>query len=432
LAAEARAAEAPAAAFPLGVHKSGRYLVDRRGAPFFVHGDSPWSLTHNWTYEQADRYLLDRKARGFNALIVSVPDAYGPDGKATDPPDAQGHRPFVDDDITRLNEPYWAHVDRVLARTEALGFAVFLFPAYLGYKDDGYMALFLKNGPDKARQYGRLVGRRFKARKNLVWVHGGDRDPAEARDVVAAVRAGIDEEDKGHLRIAHWAQEIDPYGPFGADWVDFYTTYTYKPLVPLLARHVAHTPRKPVILVETHYEDDFGKRTAADARKYPYRAVLSGAAGHFFGNKPLWFSGHGWEEALDKPGSQAMVHVGRLFRSRPWWDLVPDRGRSLCTAGCETLESDDGVQAALTADRSTAMAFLPSRRAITMDLSRMSGRSVKASWFDVVSGEVTPGGAFPTGAAQRFEPPRDGEWVLVLDDAAKKRPAPGAPAGRAR
>ena len=80
----ALAAASPAlaqdAAFPLRIGPTGRHLVDQRGVPFLIHGDSPWSLTHNLTFEEAVRYMTARKAQGFNTLLVSVPDAYDPDG----------------------------------------------------------------------------------------------------------------------------------------------------------------------------------------------------------------------------------------------------------------------------------------------------------------------------------------------------------------
>jgi len=57
-----------------------RYLADQRGLPFLIHGDTPWSLTHNLTFEEAVRYMTARRAQGFNTLMVSVPDAYDPEG----------------------------------------------------------------------------------------------------------------------------------------------------------------------------------------------------------------------------------------------------------------------------------------------------------------------------------------------------------------
>jgi len=212
-------------------------------------------------------------------VVVSVPDAYGPDGRASDGPDRQGNRPFLDDDISRPNEPYWQHVDRVLAESEALGFLVLLWPSYLGCCDDGYVGLLLRNGAAKASAYGRFIGARYAARKNLVWIHGGDRDPGAASEVVAAVKAGISQADPSSLQATHWSPETDPYAPFGEQFTSLYGTYTYGPVGALVSRHYQKLPVKPVLLLETHYENDWASKPVAELRKYPYRAALAGAAG---------------------------------------------------------------------------------------------------------------------------------------------------------
>jgi hypothetical protein len=412
--------------FPLTIGSTARHLVDQRGMPFLVNGDASWSLTHNLTYEEAVRYMDDRRRKGFNTLFLSVPDAYGPDGSATYPPDRQGNQPFLGDDIIRPNEPYWRHVDRVLARSEELGFLVFLYPAYLGCCNDGFVGLLKANGADRARSYGRFVGQRYASRRNLFWVHGGDLDPGSVRDLVVAVADGIREGGGNQLQAAHWAPETDPYGPLGDDFVDLHTTYTYRPVSALVWKHYSHEPVKPVLLMETHYENDWAGKPAAEVRKYPYRALLSGAAGHVFGNKPLWFCGNGWVSALDSPASRAMALVGALFRSRPWHLLAPDRqGGRLVVAGGGDPAADDGVQAARAADGSFVMAFLPDRRTVRLDLGLFSGTTVRAWWFDIVNGNTVVDGEYPASGPRDFSPPWSDGAVLVLDDAARGFPPPG-------
>jgi hypothetical protein len=271
------------------------------------------------------------------------------------------------------------------------------------------------------------VGQRYAGRKNLVWVHGGDLDPGAAADVVTAIRDGIREVDTSHLHATHWSPETDPYDPLGDGFADVYATYTYGPVSAKVGEHYSHSPRKPVLLLETHYENDWAGKPASEVRKYPYRAVLSGAAGHFFGNKPLWFCGYGWEAALDSPGSRAMEYVGRLFRSRPWPLLVPDRTGSLVTAGAGDPETDDGVQGARAEDGSFAMAFVPGPRTIEVDLGQLSGNTVRAWWFDVSTGTAASIGDFPAAGRRSFVPPQTDGAVLVLDDSARGFPAPGGP-----
>jgi len=154
--------------------------------------------------------------------------------------------------------------------------------------------------------------------------------------------------------------------------------------------------------------------------------VLSGAMGHLFGNKPLWYCGRGWEAALDSPGARYMSHVRALFESRAWWDLETDVAHRFVVDGHGDPGADDGVQAAVTGTGDTLLAYLPARRTIRVDLGQLSGAELVGFWFDPRSGASTPIPAFRREGTRAFEPPGDGDWLLVLDDAAARRPAPGA------
>jgi len=423
--APTRGGERPA--FPLKVAANGRTLVDATGAPFLLHGDTPWSITHNLLFEEAVRYLEDRRARGFNALMVSVPDAYDPDGKATYPPDRYGHHPFeAEEDWTRPVEAYWSHVDRVFRKAGEMGFLLLVTPAYLGCCQDGYLEQLKRNGPERMRAYGRWIGRRYAALPNLVWVHGGDRNPYGVEEEVRAVARGIRESDPVHLHTAHWSSNGSALDHFADEgWLDFNASYTYGPVAWRVLYDRARHPQVPTFLIETHYEDDFGRRTAEDVRSYPYRALLSGATGHLFGNKPLWYCGRGWEEALGKPGSRYMSHARTLFESRAWWELVPDLEHRFVVDGHDDPGADDGVQAAVTPGRDTLIAYLPRARPLKIAAERLRGARLRGFWYDPRTGTSTAIPPFAREAVRVLEPPAPGDWVLVLDDAAADRPAPG-------
>jgi hypothetical protein len=418
-------------AFPLRIGPTGRYLVDQRGVPFLIHGDTPWSLTHNLTFEEAVRYMTVRKTQGFNALMVSVPDAYDPDGNKSYAPDRYGQQPFVEDDLTQPNEPYWAHVDRVFKEAERLGFLLLVTPAYLGADKDGYVELLKKAGPPRCRQYGLWIGKRYRALSNLLWVHGGDRNPWDVRDEVRALAQAIREVDERHLHTAHWANGTAAFDYFGDEgWLDVNSSYTYGPVAWRILADRAGEPPRPTFLIESHYENDFGGKTAEDVRAYPYRALLSGAAGHLFGNKPLWFCGRGWEEALDSPGARYMGRAIALFRSRPWYDLEPDRTHQLVVEGHWESGADEGVQAAVTRDRTTLIAYLPAgRREVRVDLERLPGRRFRAWWFDPRTGIATSTPPFDRTGSRTFAAPGEGDFVLVIDDEVKRY---GPPGGRVR
>jgi hypothetical protein len=125
-----------------------------------------------------------------------------------------------------------------------------------------------------------------------------------------------------------------------------------------------------------------------------------------------------------------MTHVLALFRSRPWYELEPDRRHQFVVEGHGESGADSGVQAAVTRDRSTLIAYLPpGARHVRVDLEPFPGRQLRAHWFDPRTGVATLIEALVRSGSHVFTPPAEGDWVLVLDDEAKRY---GPPGGRAR
>jgi hypothetical protein len=161
--------------FPLKVSANRRYLVDRNGRPFLVHGDTAWSLISGLSKAEAERYLEDRRRKGFNAVIVNLIEQ-----KFKGPVNREGEPPFTTPgDFARPNRKYFAHADWVLRCAAAKSILVLLAPLYLGYQggDEGWYQEALANGPEKCREYGRFLGRRYGDFANLLWMMGGDRNP---------------------------------------------------------------------------------------------------------------------------------------------------------------------------------------------------------------------------------------------------------------
>jgi hypothetical protein len=144
------------------------------------------------------------------------------------------------------------------------------------------------------------------------------------------------------------------------------------------------------------------------------------------GDFPIDIISPGWQQAMDLPGSVGMMHWGKLFRSRPWFDLLPDQKHQVVTAGLGEFNGLDYLAAARTSDGSTVIAYMPTSRTISVDMSKVSGSQVQAWWFDPRNGKATAAGVFPASGGQKLTPPAEGDWVLVLDDASLKRLPPGA------
>jgi hypothetical protein len=409
--------------YPVRVGPDHRHLIDQRGRPYLIQGDAPWSLISGLTQEEAERYLEKRRSQGFNSIIVNLIEH-----KFRGPVNRYGEGPFATaGDFSTPNEKYFAHADWVIRKAAEKGIQVFLAPIYLGYigTDEGWVEETLSNGIEKCGNWGRYVGNRYKDFDNIVWLMGGDRNPGTSLDAVNAIAAGIKEYDQRHLFAAHVHPEsiaADQYASGG--WLDLNSTYTYSIVHQNLLADYNRLPTRPFFLIESTYE---GEHNASNVqiRRQAYWAILCGGTGQFMGNRPIWLFDPGWQSAMDATGSQDMTRLNALFSSRAWYQLIPDQKHEIVVDGLGEFRGLDYLAAARTSDGRTLIAYLPTARTFTVDMTKISGKLAKGWWFNPRTGKSIPAGECATKGKKQFTPPADGDWVLVLDDAALKAPPPG-------
>ena len=58
--------------YPLKISSDRRYIVDQRGRPFLIMGDSPQAMIGNLRVSDAATFIANRKAAGFNSLLVDL------------------------------------------------------------------------------------------------------------------------------------------------------------------------------------------------------------------------------------------------------------------------------------------------------------------------------------------------------------------------
>src|SRR5215467_2994002 len=358
--------------YPVRIGPNHRHLVDQSGNPFLVQGDAPWSLISGLTREEAERYLETRRRQGFNSIIVNLIEH-----KFRGPVNRYGEGPFsAPGDFSTPNDRYFDHADWVIRKAAEKGIQIFLAPIYLGYTgtDEGWIEEALANGPENCLSWGRYVGKRYRDFDNLIWLMGGDRNPDKAREDVDAIARGIKEFDNRHLFTAHCHPEnsaVDQYNNDG--WLDLNTTYTYGIVHRMLLTDYDRAPVMPFVLIESTYEGEHNA-SAVQIRRQAYWAVLCGGTGQFMGNRPMWLFDPGWQAALDSTGAKDMARVGALFGSRPWNDLVPDQKHEVVVEGLGEFRGLDYLAAARTLDGGTVIAYLPTARTSTLDMTKVSGK----------------------------------------------------------
>jgi len=428
------------AKYPLKISNNKRYLVDQEGNPFFLQGEAPWSLIVEVSKEDAEIYLANRRKKRFNAILVNlIEHAF-----CKDPPkNYYGEDPFTKPgDFTTPNEKYFEHADWIIKKAAENDIVVLLCPMFLGVpgSSHGWYDEILAQSPAQCLEYGRYLGKRYSGFDNILWSIAADRNPdANGLERIDLIALGIKEYDKRHLMTAQCYPESSSVDIFSSGgWLDFNATYSYGIVHRKLLADYNHVPTMPTFFIESTYEAEHNS-SEVQIRRQAYWASLCGGFGHVFGNFSIWSFGgvyvndagwplgshEPWQTAIEKSGTFGMVHWGDLFRSRKWYDLVPDQKHKIVTNGLGEFRGLDYLGAALTQDGSTLIAYMPTARSITIDLSKMKGGTVRGWWFDPRNGKATSTGEFSTSGLREFAPPGEGDWALVLDDVSSGSSSPG-------
>lgn len=419
--------------FPLSVSENGRYLVDASGKPFLYHADTPWMLFLKLTQDEAKDYISRRREQGFNALQVQLTGFLGMKNR-------DGELPFAgmppDQDFSKPNEEYFAHIDQVMLEAQQQGMLLAIAPLWSGCCGEGWAGTNKKqqpvplniNGPTKSREFGRWLGERYKKFDNVLWILGGDNDPENAREEIRSLGLGLKETAPHQLITYHAASthsSTDVWPPT-EHWLDVSMVYTYfrgfekawnknQPEVYELSHaEYAKQSIRPFFLGESTYEGEHGAwGNELQARKAAWWCVLSGGCGHAYGS-PNWNMSSNWRETLEMPGANSLCHLRSLFESLAWWKLVPDIEHVIAINKQEQFATKDHAVTAIADDGSFCISYLPTKRIITIDLSKLAGPNVTATWFNPRSGQTLPIGVFSKKATHAFDPPTDGDWVLII------------------
>jgi hypothetical protein len=427
----------------LRVSENGHFFVTEGGAPFFYLGDTAWCVFTRPTHEEVDQYLKDRASKGFTAIqgVLLIWDGLTR-------PNPLGQMLLVDKNPAKINEAFFDNVDYIVNKAESLGMYTLMLPIWSKGMLGGQRSVF-----DEATGYNycKLIAARYR-NKPVIWMLGGDRPGTGVEEITRAMARGLTEGGGGTHMISYHptGRQSSSMWFHNEPWLNFNSIQSghssQNKNYELVASDYQLKPAKPVIDAEAGYENITDglrqaepgiKRLGAwDVRRFGYLSVFAGAAGFAYGNGEVyefwtpgmqqtrWMAGLPWQESMKLPGSSQMQYVRKLIESRPMLVRIPDQSMLASDANATT----DRQQATRASDGSYAFVYSASGRAIEVRLDSMPGKALRAWWYDPRTGVAKAIGRFPKTATREFKPPSSGEnndWVLVLDDAARKFPAPG-------
>lgn len=440
----------------LKVSDNKHFLQFEDGTPFFYLGDTGWELFHRLNKAETEKYLENRRSKGYTVIqAVALAEL---DGLNT--PNAEGNKPLIDNDPLKPNDAYFKHLDWVIKKAAEKGIFIGLLPTWGDKWNKKWGNGPVIFNPENAEAYGKYLGERYKNYPNIIWILGGDR-PIEEEvhyQIIRAMAKGLKLGDGGsHLITVH------PQGGQGSsqnfhndEWLDFNMrqnghslSYTERYFQTLNDYNLQ--PVKPVIDAEPIYEDhpiNFnsdknGHSIAADVRKPLYWDLFSGACGHTYGHHSVWQMWAPnrepinrplmpWYEAIDQPGAGQMMYGRLLMESRPYFTRIPDSTIIVPDIVTTSVPGAGAYRFVATRDQNGtyAMVYAPVGRKFPVRMDVIKGKDVAAWWYNPRNGKSLRIGNFTNTGTRTFIPPDPGEnldWILVLDDASKKYPAPGSP-----
>ena len=418
-----------------------RFIVKKNGSPFFYLGDTAWELFHRLNREEADQYLENRAAKGFNVIQAVVLAEL--DGLQY--PNPYGEVPLIDKDPTRPNEKYFEHVDYIVKKTASLGMMIGMLPTWgdkFNIKWGAGPEVFT---PENAYTYGNYLGNRYK-NDPIIWILGGDRNPENEEDlsIIRAMAKGIKEGDAGnHLMTFHPQGGNNSSQWFHHDeWLDF--NFFQSGHGPRDAPNFEHTlknyalePVKPTMDGEPRYEDhpvrfspmEYGWFNDFDIRQAGYWSMFSGSCGHTYGNHNIWqmwqegrkpvsWARTNWRRALDHSGSFQVGYMKAFFEAYPWQQMIPDQSLIL------NYNPRNGAyqMAMISIDKDLIFAYNPCGYPLKIDVSRLKSNKLNAFWFNPRDGAYLFIKSIDRTYDDEFTPHsvgRGSDWVLILQDGTK-------------
>lgn len=364
-------------------------LLLRDGKPFFYLADTVWAAFGNLPLHRWAPYLRYRKMQGFNALQISIlPITH--DASLTD----EGLDPFLSDaegnwDFYRLNEAYFYKAERLVKMAVEADFVPVLGVVWKNYVP-GTLASQRSPIPsamplDAVEAYAKYAARRFRKYDPIFFISGDtawDSDH-EGPYYMAALEI-VREQCPDALITMHLGTGRDIPKVF-AEKMDFYMYQSghrpeQKTPYELAQKHLAETPKRPVVNGEPCYEGHGKVPTkrrfeAFDMRKAIWQSLLSGAKmGTAYGAHGVWschaegqgfvqpdrkFIPYDWEVGLRLDGAWDAGYAKWIWEQYGLWDVE---------AVDKVMGEDEEVRCSMNSDGSKMALYTPCAYDIELDM----------------------------------------------------------------
>ncbi|MFG6685744.1 glycoside hydrolase family 140 protein [Mariniflexile sp. HNIBRBA6329] len=429
----------------LEVSDNKHYFQTEDGKPFFWLGDTGWLTFKKLNRDEIKKYFADRKEKGYNVIQImtmhseEMANVYGDSAVVN----KDLSKPLVTEGNNFENPEeydFWDHVDYALDVAEENNLYLGMVPIWGTSVKGGKVNL------EQAKAYATFLGDRFKDRKNIIWLNGGDTPGEENTEIWNAIGSILKSKNPDCLVTFHPFGRTDSSDNYhNASWLDFnmfqsgHRRYDQETEGKMYAQDNYKyvqvdfnlKPTKPTLDGEPSYEGiPQGLHDTLqplwndnDLRRYAYWSVFAGGAGFTYGNNHImqmhenhtkpeaYGSKKYWVDALNDPGAGQMKYIKDLILQYPYFERVPDN----------SLIANQGEKydyLAATRGENYAFIYTYNGRIIFVNMGKIKGTEVDASWYNPKNGETTKIGTFKNEGIRDFDPLGDqvdgNDWVLIL------------------
>jgi len=428
----------------LTISANKRYLTSN-GKPFFWLGDTGWLLLSKLNRNETEKYLENRKEKGFNVIQVMV--LHSLSAVTIDGDSALINRNIATPRLTSVNNipknGYWENLDYVIDLAAKKGIYLALVPVWGSNVKAGLVTA------KQAGTYAEFLAKRYKDKSNIIWLNGGDVRGNDSIQIWRTIGNTLKKYDPNHLISYH------PFGRTQSStwfhnepWLDFNMFQSgHRSYEQDTARNEAHygednwryiqadynkKPVKPTLDGEPSYEgiprglhDTLQPRwTDNDVRRYAYWSVFSGGCGFTYGNNSVMqfytagnksgaYGAHEpWINALDNAGACQMINLKNLLLEYHFETLSPN----------QSVLVDQGERynhLVALKGKFSLLVYTYNGRQILLNIKTLQGTQFKYKWFCPRTGTFIDSGSFRGEKMRKFAPPgqqKDGDdWVLILE-----------------
>jgi hypothetical protein len=432
----------------LKIASSHRGFETADGKPFFWLGDTGWLLFVKLNREETMHYFDIRKQQGFNVIqVMLVHDVkravnqYGDSAliynDVSRPATTPGNNPG-----NSVEYDFWDHVDFAIDEAAKRGIYLAMVPVW----GANVKAKWVNEA--QARSYATFLAERYRNRKNLIWLNGGDIHGTVSPEVWNVIGSTLKTKDPGHLVTFHpFGRHTSSRWFHNAAWLDFnmfqsgHRTYAQdtskgeshyaEDSWKYVQEDLAKKPLKPTIDGEPSYEGiPYGLHdttqpywNANEVRRFAYWDVLAGSAGFTYGHNAVmqfyrpedkdraYGAKKFWTAALNDSAATQMQYLRALMEGvaiSNWQEA-------------QSMVLNNGTRyerVAAASGPGYALFYTYTGKNFKLQLGKLKGKVLQASWYDPKTGKYTDTGIVSNAGEHLFDPPGEpgegDDWVLVL------------------